>query len=151
MDFINCLDTLEQDGQIGNSLILPSEVSNLSISGNLLFFKRVLNNYMSYEEASNAPIPDEFGAFAAVKDNFQGRFKVSASDVTLVRDTFHDDLAALESRGLRFGPMPEEVDGHSVPDYTTLRDDVRLIKQIALETDKQFIKYAARWLDWHSL
>lgn len=151
LDFIRCLDAVEQDGHIGNTLTLPDEISNLSISGNLLFFKRILNNYMSLKEASAAPIPDEFGAFAAVKDSFQGKFKIPASDVKLVQKIFADDITALERRGLSLGPVPEEVDGHSVPDYADLHDDVRLIKRIALETNKHFMKYADRWLDWHAL
>lgn len=151
MDFIMCVDALGQDGHIGNSLTLPTEVSNLSISGNLLFFKRILNNYMSLEEASDAPIPDEFGAFAAVKDSFNGRFSISADDIKLINKLFHDDVEALQARGLRLGPLPKEVEGHMVPDPATLRDDVQLIKRIAIESDKHFMKYASRWLDWHNL
>ena len=130
---------------------LSAADSNLSISGNLLFFKKLLNNYMTDAESEAYPIPDEFGAFAELKESFRGRFAASAEDVEVVRQTFAADREELLQRGLQFDPMPETVPGLAVPDYETLTQDIRLIKKVAVETQKHFLTYAARWQDWHSL
>ena len=130
---------------------LSAAESNPSISGNLLFFKKALNAYMTAAEARTDPIPDEFGRLAALKDSFRGRFAATKAEVDLVRRTFAADRTALMRRGLRFEPMPEAVAGHASPDPDTLTEDMRLIKHVALETQMTFLTHAARWQDWHSL
>lgn len=146
---IDFLQTL--DGVDASRITLAPEDSNLSISGNLLFFKKLLNNYMTFEESFAYPIADEFGAFAAVAESFNGKFHASADEVSMVRRVFAADIANLAERGLRFAPMPDEVRGNRCPNFETLRDDFSLIKRIATQTDKAFLRYAERWQDWHSL
>ncbi|WP_394692843.1 hypothetical protein [Hyphobacterium sp.] len=139
------------DGVAPSAATLAAAESNLSISGNLLFFKRLLNNYMTIEEAESYPITEEFGGLSMAKESFNGRFKASRDEVGTVRRVFHADIAALAQRGLEFPPMPEEVTGHACPNFDTLHEDVRLIKEIAMNTGKHFLRYATRWQDWRSL
>jgi hypothetical protein len=139
------------DGADVSKFSMAAEDSNLSISGNLLFFKKLLNNYISFEEARLYPIPDEFGAFAEVRDSFNGKFQASAEEVNMVRHVFKDDVANLAARGLYFPPMPKEVKGNLTPNFDTLPEDFAKIKHVATHTDKKFLKYAARLQDWHSL
>ena len=139
------------DGLDPGTLEWPEKESNPSISGNLLFFKRLLNNYMTREEAEGPPIPDEFGAYADVKPTFRGKFRVTAREATMVRRVFADDIRALRRRGLPLGRLPESVDGLQVPDFATLRTDTQDIKRIAEKTGKAFLTYAERWQDWHAL
>ena len=130
---------------------LSAADSNLSLSGNLLFFKKLLNNYMTAEEARTHPIPEEFGALVRLKESFRGRFAATKAEVEVVRQLFAADREDLLQRGLQFEPMPEAVAGHASPDLDTLTEDMRLIKQVAVKTRKQFLTYADRWQDWHSL
>lgn len=146
IDFLQFLDGVDPA-----KFHLDVQDSNLSISGNLLFFKRILNNYMRPKESVAVQTVDEIGAFAEVKDSFRGKFWVPPTDVMTVKHVFKEDIEWLAARGLKFSPMPEEVPGHPCPNYDTLKEDIRLIKQIAIETNKGFLQYAARWQDWHSI
>lgn len=144
VDFLSTVEGVSTD-----DIQLSEERSNLSISGNLLFFKKVLNLYMTDSEATTPPITDEIGAFASLSDTFNGKFFVPAEDVGLVRRIFRQDMDVLNTRGLVFKAMPEEIDGNRCPDFRTLRQDIKFIKDVAVRTDKMFLKYAARWQDWH--
>lgn len=145
-DFVSLVDGIDPD-----SIAYPSEENNASISGNLLFFKRLLNNYMTGAEAEAIPLPDEFGAFAATRESFRGRFQISSGEARDVNRLFRKDRTVLAVRGIDLGPETEAVKGHSVPNLDTLDDDVRLIKEIAERTNKKFLVYARRWQDWNGL
>lgn len=132
-------------------LVYPEAESNLSISGNLLFFKKVLNNYITQKEAETPPITDEIGAFAGVSENFRGKFFVPPEEANLARHLFRNDLERLKRREIFLPPMPAKVEGHLVPDFNTLHSDFKLIKRIAVDTNKQFLTYTNRWQDWHSI
>lgn len=146
VDFVQFLDGVDV-----SQLNLTTDESNPSISGNLMFFKKILNNYMTLEESLTPPITDEIGAFAAVQDSFCGKFYVSAADADLARRLFAPDIDALAARGLSFPDMPREVNGHAYPGFDTLKADFGLIKDIAVKTDKVFLKYTERWQDWHAI
>ena len=139
-------DVLAQMGVDG--VRMPAADSNLTISGNLLFFKRLLNHVMSYDEAHSFPIPDEFGAYAELKESFRGRFATGPETSRLVTRIFDRDRAALAARGLDLGPVPERVAGRPCPDPETLQDDVALIARVARETGKAFLPYAQRLPVW---
>ena len=139
------------DGVDVGKLKMPVDDSNLSISGNLLFFKKILNSYMTQEEAMTHPITDEIGAFASVQDSFRGKFLVSREEAGVAQNLFAPDLEDLARRGLEFPQMPREVQGHAYPDFDTLQPDFKLIKDIAVRTEKVFLKHTDRWQDWHSI
>jgi len=137
-------------GQMGgvDGITMPAADSNLTISGNLLFFKRLLNHVMSYEEAHAFPIPDEFGAYADLTETFRGRFETGPDTAALVAHLFARDRTALLARGLDLGPVPERVSGQPCPNFDTLQSDVALIAQVAHETGKAFLPYARRLPVW---
>lgn len=140
-------DFLHQMGGI-NDIRMPAADSNLTISGNLLFFKRLLNHVMSYDEAHAYPIPDEFGAYAELTETFRGRFETGPDTAALVAHLFGPDRAALMARGLDLGPVPERVTGQPCPNLDTLQDEITLIAQVAQDTDKAFLPYARRLPVW---
>lgn len=140
-------DFLAQMGGV-DGIRMPVADSNLTISGNLLFFKRLLNHVMSYEEAHASPIPDEFGAYAELTETFRGRFQTGPETAALVAQIFAKDRTALETRGLDLGPVPKYVTGQPCPNFETLQDEVALIAQVAHETDKVFLPYAKRLPVW---
>jgi len=142
-----CTDFLAQMGGV-DGIAMPRSHSNLTISGNLLAFKRMLNHVMSYDEAHAHPIPDEFGAYAELRESFRGRFETGPDTAALVARIFDADRTALGDRGLDLGPIPERVAGHRCPDIETLQDDVSLIARVAQETGKSFLPYARRLPVW---
>lgn len=139
------------DGADISRMKLSVDDSNLSISGNLMFFKKLLNAYMTQDEAMTHPITDEIGAFASVQDSFRGKFHVPRSEAALAGRLFAQDIDTLAARGITLPAMPQEVAGHLCPDFMTLQPDIKLIKDIAVQTDKVFLKYTARWQDWHAI
>lgn len=140
-------DMLAQMGGV-EGITMPEADSNLTISGNLLFFKRMLNHVMSYDEAHAHPIPDEFGAYAELQESFRGRFEIGPDTTRLVARLFADDSSALKARGLDLGPVPERVAGQPCPDLDRLHADVALIARVARDTNKAFLPYAARLPVW---
>ncbi|MCK0152033.1 hypothetical protein MWU54_18460 [Marivita sp. S6314] len=140
-------DFLQQMGGV-DGIRMPPTDSNLTISGNLLFFKRLLNHVMSYDEAHAPPIPDEFGAYAELRETFRGRFETGPETARLVAHIFAKDRAALQARGLDLGPVPERVTGHPDPNFDTLQDEVALIAQVAEDTGKAFLPFARRLPVW---
>lgn len=139
VDFLQFIDGVDLA-----DMTLDAGDSNLSISGNLLFFKRVLNNFMTLVESNLPPITDEFGAYAALKDSFHGKFHASRDDVEIVRHLFDADISAFAARGMPFQPLPREVSGHPCPDFETLEEDFEFIMDIARQTGKEFLKYTER-------
>ncbi len=139
VDFMQFIDGVE-----ATDMTLETSDSNLSISGNLMFFKRVLNNFMTLEESNQPPITDEFGAYATVKESFNGKFHASRSDVAIVRNLFDPDMLAFAERGMPFKPLPREVAGHPSPNFDTLDEDFALIMDIARQTGKEFLRYTER-------
>ncbi|WP_072780207.1 hypothetical protein [Marivita hallyeonensis] len=140
-------DFLAQMGGV-DGIAMPAADSNLTISGNLLFFKRLLNHVMTYEEAHAHPIPDEFGAYAELTESFRGRFETGPETAALVSNLFAKDRAALQARGLDLGPVPDRVNGHPCPNHDTLQTEVSLIARVAEETGKAFLPYARRLPVW---
>ncbi len=140
-------DVLDRMGGV-DGIDMPEADSNLTISGNLLFFKRMLNHVMSYEEAHTHPIPDEFGAYAELQETFRGRFETGPDTAQLAARLFARDRDALAARGLDLGPVPEHVTGQPCPNLDTLQSDVALIARVAQETNKAFLPYAKRLPVW---
>jgi hypothetical protein len=140
-------DMLVQMGGVAD-INMPTADSNLTISGNLLFFKRMLNHVMSYDEAHAHPIPDEFGAYAELTETFRGRFETGPETARLVAKLFAHDRTALKTRGLDLGPVPAHVTGQPCPNLDTLQSDVALIAQVARDTGKAFLPYAQRLPVW---
>ncbi|MCL3883965.1 hypothetical protein [Marivita sp. GX14005] len=140
-------DFLAQMGGM-DGIAMPKADSNLSLSGNLLFFKRMLNQVMSHAEAHAHPIPDEFGAYAELDPRFHGRFEIGHETAAQVARRFAPDRAALAARGLDLGPVPDRVAGQPCPDHPRLQADIDLIARVAHETGKAFLPYARRLPAW---
>jgi len=139
IDFMQFIDGVEP-----SDMTLDTGDSNLSISGNLLFFKRMLNNFMTLEDSNEVPITDEFGAYAALKDSFHGKFHATHDDIEIVRHLFDPDLRIFAERGMPFKPMPREVVGHPCPNFDTLDEDFAFIMDIARQTGKEFLRFTDR-------
>lgn len=142
-DFLQFIDGVEE-----SDITFDADDANLSISGNLLFFKRVLNNFMTLEESNEPPITDEFGAYAALQDSFHGKFAVPEPDVDIARAIFTPDIDAFAEAGVHFREMPTEVAGHLCPNFDTLDKDFATIMDIARMTQKEFLRYTERMPDW---
>jgi len=100
--------------------------SNPSITGNLLFIKRLLNNFHSKAEA--AGFVDEITALSKLKREFRGSMQVDAPTVSYVSGMYKGDRQQLKDKwGVVIEPCEGVFAGQAAPDFATLRDDWALV------------------------
>lgn len=105
---------------------------NPSITGNLLAFKRVLNNFIT-RETSHLIIP-ELWEIAALKPEFQGDMYVSPEICTFIDTTYARDIQYVhEYFGVDVSSKDPYREGSRVPDLTTLRSDREFILSVCDE------------------
>lgn len=104
--------------------------SNPSISGNLLFIKRLLNNFYSREQA--AKVVDELTGLSKLKPSFRGRMHVPEHVVAnLVKGYAHDRQVLANQWDVHIAPLRGALEGHLTPDLSCLRDDWALVMDAA--------------------
>lgn len=100
--------------------------SNPSVSGNLLFIKRLLNNFHTKAEA--ASFVDEITALSKLKPEFRGAMRVDAATVGYVAGMYKGDRQQLKDKwGVTIDAREGEFPGRPAPDFATLRDDWQLV------------------------
>jgi hypothetical protein len=106
--------------------------SNPSVSGNLLFAKRVINNFCTKTQA--ASYVEEVAALSKLKPRFSGHMRVEADQVDAIGKAYKIDRRVLQRR---YGATITEVsgvrDGHATPDFDTLAEDWALVMATAAE------------------
>jgi hypothetical protein len=108
-------------GDLGRFKRKPYD-SNPSVAGNLLFIKRLLNNFHSKPVA--ASFVDEVTALSRLKPQFQGRMAVDEETVRYVAGMYKADRLELQQRyGLRIAAPEGPQTGQPTPDFSTLRAD----------------------------
>jgi hypothetical protein len=104
--------------------------SNPTVSGNLLFAKRLLNNFLSKPQA--AGLVDEITSLSRLKPEFRGPMWVDADTVAYVRGMYKADREQLRSAyGLHIEPPEGEMQGQRTPELATLQADWDLIMGMA--------------------
>jgi hypothetical protein len=104
--------------------------SNPSVSGNLLFAKRLLNNFLTNPQA--ASLVDEVTSLSRLKPEFHGPMWMDADTVAYVRGMYKADREQLRnSYGLRIQPPEGELAGQRTPDLASLQADWDLIMGMA--------------------
>lgn len=99
---------------------------NFSLSGNLLFFKRILNNFID-RETTESLIP-EMWELSMLKDAFRGDMFVSTEICDLVDRLYaHDTLAIEASFGIDIGSRDSYREGSLVPDLRLLAEDRKFL------------------------
>lgn len=104
--------------------------SNPSLSGNLLFFKRVLNCFITQEESTQ--IASELGRMALIDPTFNGKIAVPSTTVSHIRFTYRDEAEGIaEDTGMDLLPRMPEIKGSLCPDLDRLGSDIALIEKFA--------------------
>ncbi|MCA6215290.1 sulfotransferase [Ideonella sp. B7] len=133
------------EGDLGRFVRKPYE-NNPSISGNLLFIKRLLNNLLPPAEA--ASMVDELMVLSKLKPSFQGSMRVGPELAAQVAGAYAGDRRRLSHRwGLEWPVPPTELSGAPVPDLATLHADWHRVQKAARQ--RGFALAAA--MDWLQL
>lgn len=104
--------------------------SNPTVSGNLLFAKRLLNNFLSKPQA--AGLVDEVTSLSRLKPEFRGPMWVDAGTVAYVSGMYQADREQLrDACGLHVNPPEGELAGQRTPELATLQADWDLIMGMA--------------------
>ena len=113
---------------------------NLSVSGNLLFFKRVANHILTRQEAID--VADELGAMTVLDKSFQGAIAVDESVAGKIRGLYEEDRRLLEDKyGLKFSALKWSPDGNQCPNPDRLARDWELVVSEMERTDKKLLGY----------
>ncbi|MCA0177118.1 MAG: sulfotransferase domain-containing protein [Proteobacteria bacterium] len=113
--------------------------SNPSLSGNLLFFKRIINNFLPKAEAGGQ-LANECTALASLDPTFSGSILVDDAVAKFVNNLYAGDRAKLDKKyGIVFPPTKSS--GVPVPDLGRLTDDWKLITQHARLKDFKVAQY----------
>jgi hypothetical protein len=141
------LDLAEQAGIGGNLARFarkPYE-SNPSVAGNLLFAKRLINNF--HTKAQAASFVDQITALSKLRPEFRGKMLIDADTAAWVAGMYQGDRQKLKDRyGVFIAPHTGVHAGHATPDFTTLRQDWELIMQTARDAQMP-IAEAARYIN----
>lgn len=104
--------------------------ANPSLSGNLLFLKRLLNAFLTREEAR--AIVHEAGALTVLDPGFRGKMAVDAETVTRIRHLSRADREGLATRfGIHLAAPHGALKGHACPDHGRLAADFAQIRDHA--------------------
>jgi hypothetical protein len=96
--------------------------SNPSVAGNLLFIKRLVNNFHGKQAA--AGFVDEVTALSRLRPEFQGRMAIDEDTVRYVAGMYEADRRDLRSRyGLVIAAPEGAWAGQPTPDFATLQAD----------------------------
>lgn len=117
------------EGDLGRFVRKPYE-NNPSISGNLLFIKRLLNNLLPPAEA--ASMVDQLMVLSKLKPSFQGSMRVGRELAAQMAEAYAGDRQCLRQRWGLDWPVPlTELSGAPVPDLATLHADWRQVQKAA--------------------
>ena len=113
---------------------------NLSVSGNLLFFKRVANHILTRDEA--IAVADELGAMTVLDKSFQGAIAVDEAVAEKIRGIYQEDRRRLEEKyDLRFSDLKWSSNGNQCPNPDSLARDWELVVAEMERTDKKLLGY----------
>ncbi|MGB3245300.1 MAG: hypothetical protein WBB25_12250 [Sulfitobacter sp.] len=117
--------------------------SNPSLSGNLLFFKRILNPFISHQESLT--VASEFAGLTMLDKTFRGKLEVPAETVAKIRHLSRED-AQLVRQDTGFDLMPKVADiaGSPSPDMSRLEEDLARIIEVSKRKDFTLLSYLER-------
>jgi len=118
-------------------------ISNPSLSGNLLMFKRILNSFITREESLE--VASELIKMTELDQTFRGRLAVPEETVSRIRFQSRDDAKFIKNAtGLNLTPSIREIQGHSSPDFDRLEHDMTLIYEAAVKHEFKVLNYLER-------
>lgn len=107
-----------------------SHDANPSLAGNLLFAKRLINNFITREESMR--IASEMLGLTSIDTSFRGKIAVPAETTARIHFLARHDRAALKAQtGLNLGVKGGAIKGAECPDMDRLQSDLQLLCQTA--------------------
>ena len=117
--------------------------SNPSLSGNLLFFKRMLNSFITREESMQ--VASELIGLASLNPTFRGKLSVPQDTINRIRFLSRPDAEAVQAAtGLDLTPRMREIKGHASPDLDRMEQDMSLIRDFAASRNFKLHGFLAR-------
>ncbi len=124
-DFANVIGLGDDLGRFALPATLPTP-----ISGNLLYLKRLLNNF--YTRRTVPDWDDDLETLAALRPTFLGPMQVDADDVATVMSMYRTDRQQLLNQyGIDIKPHVGIFEGNLSPDFATLKADWALVAEAA--------------------
>lgn len=119
-----------------------ADESNKSIAGNLLFFKRILNEFIDSNEIGAHDLAIEIALLAKINEDFVGKTTVSAELLRKINAKYRQDRDELEQRyGISIPERIEPIKGLPVPNVETLMEDWCRIVSCARDNKLQMARY----------
>lgn len=116
---------------------------NPSITGNLLFFKRVMNFVIDREETEM--FVDEMTDLAKLDETFTGGLFIPGEDLRHWNNIFaHDVRRVRENFGIDMGPQLQKLKGHPSPDWSRWERDFEMIVEGARARDFKVLSVLPR-------
>lgn len=118
--------------------------NNPSISGNLLYTKRLLNRHISLTTAQSL-IPEVL-TLSELDPSFQGPLYVDQQTAEKVQKLYYNDCQrVLDTFGVDLHREPKEMPGHKSPDAATLPRQLHDMLSYAKENDFEFQKIIEKY------
>lgn len=137
-DFLQFLDP-----EISRHLAKVKIASNPSVSGNLLFFKRVLNVFLSKEESLS--IANEFSDMVDLDPTFGGRIAVQQNQIDRIKFQYRNDRRDLNSLyNFNIRAIDKPIKGSLCPDYDRLERDMEKIMDYSINMDFKLLRFVDR-------
>jgi hypothetical protein len=116
---------------------------NPSISGNLLFAKQVLNNFITREQILS--FRPEFPILRRINPTFSGPMQIPEHVFEYIVNKYEYDQYVIEERyGIPLSPSSDSMKGSPTPNLDTLRQDLSQIMEYSNENGLDFGKHIAR-------
>jgi hypothetical protein len=117
--------------------------SNPSLTGNLLFFKRMLNCFITREESME--IAFEIGALTTLDPTFRGKLEVGSEMLSRIRFLTREDAAAIRiETKIDLAGTQTKIKGSASPDLDRLASDLALIQGVIEKRNFVMAKYVER-------
>lgn len=127
-------------GDLGRFVRKPYE-SNPSVSGNLLFVKRVVNCFLTKPQAAQMVV--ETNELSKLRPEYRGAMAVDAAVADMVSAMYREDRRRLAARhGVVIDPVPGARPGHLTPDFDTLRGHWQYLVEVSEARGYRFGRYA---------
>lgn len=114
--------------------------SNPSVAGNLLFVKRLMNNFLSKAEAMQ--LGDQVTALSQMDKRYRAPMYIDKDIVAYVSGMYSGDRDKLLQRyGIAIKPVQGAREGSATPDFAALANDWRTIQAEAAKRSLSFARY----------
>lgn len=115
---------------------LFKQIENISIGGNLLFIKRLLNNFIDYQTATSEEMQSELLQIAQTDKFYQSPVEIRGEVVEKLESIYFDDSKNIKKLfGIDISQPENMAEAQPCPNLETFDEDKEKIMAISLEKD----------------